>query len=184
MMMTQELGASLLSAPLAAIDRRALSQAWYSALHLAGAAAVADAPPPRFAVVPERAPRPVTHLADARSQRLRDARPVALADARAKRGASGEIAFERRAPRSGLARRIERSLLDPRSRAKRATFSIDSGRARVVVVLQTRGRQARLVALCAPSIRATVARALAQARYALAQRGIALEVAAEGKPCS
>ena len=35
-MMTQQLEVSILAAPLAAIDRRALSQAWYSALHLAG----------------------------------------------------------------------------------------------------------------------------------------------------
>ena len=34
-MMTQQLEVSILAAPLAAIDRRALSQAWYSALHLA-----------------------------------------------------------------------------------------------------------------------------------------------------
>jgi hypothetical protein len=44
----------------------------------------------------------------------------------------------------------------------------------VHVALHGSGASLRLVAVCAPSVRAAVARALEQARYALAARGIAI----------
>ena len=80
--------------------------------------------------------------------------------------------LERRNVRSALARKIERTFLDPRTQAQRATFAVGNGAERVHVSLQTTGDRVRLVAVCAPSARPAVARALAQARFALAARGI------------
>jgi hypothetical protein len=53
------------------------------------------------------------------------------------------------------------------------TFALP-GAGRVHVTLQGRGASLRLVALCSPAAREAVARALSEARYALALRGITL----------
>jgi hypothetical protein len=123
-MITQQLGYSILTAPLAAIDRRALSQAWYSALHLA------------------RSGFPVANV----PQQLSKARTA--------------------------------EALDPARPVRRATFSFagtrEGTRARVHVALQSGASGMRLVAVCPAALRAGVARALDQARYALALRGIVL----------
>ena len=84
--------------------------------------------------------------------------------------------LERRAERSPLARRIERAFLDPIRANKRATFTIDGTQARVHVALQTTASGVRLIAVCPAAIRIDVARALDEARYALALRGIALRI--------
>jgi hypothetical protein len=170
---TQQLGISVLSAPLAAIDRRALSQAWYSALHLAqdhapvargSTRVVALARPARLQALPARQTPPARAsggvLARAHASQTSPARPA--------------LAVERRTPRTLLARRIERALLDPRLRG-----------ARIVVMLHGAGDRVRLVALCAPSARRAVAAALEEARFALASRGIALHAGVVGEgPCS
>lgn len=180
-MMTRQLQVSILAAPLAAIDRRALSQAWYSALRLA------------------RDQRPTLHTRgnNSRGAQLRKRVGVELvvpedlcnaAHARASfsglasRSIAGDKAvwgiFDRRMPRLPLARRIESVLFDRRSQAKRASFTI--GRGRVHVVLQSKGDRVVLVALCSPTLRTIVVRALAQARFALAARGIRGEFEAKG----
>lgn len=190
-MMTQQLRASILSAPLAAIDRRALSQAWYSALNLVRrgspnaaplAAAHATAPSPaamgniRNVAVPEfrSAMSSTTRVAPARTSGKRAA-------------GEGGMGVDRRAPRSALARNLERAFLHPRRPPERSTFAVGDGAARVHVVLQ-QGKDGRLalVAICAPAQKAAVARALAHARFALASRGIPLDVeATSGRPsCS
>ena len=172
--MTHELQVSMLAAPLAAIDRRSLSQAWYSALRLGTA---------RQTSASERAPH-----ANAGSVR-RDAAP-ASATVRGGNGASsparvcGEnaprersgIAFERRSARTPLAVRIASSLREP-SASRRTAFRAGTGEQRVLVMLQASAGGARLVAVCAPKARAAVERALAQARFALAARGIELACA-------
>jgi hypothetical protein len=98
-------------------------------------------------------------------------RPVAGYDAVWRTG-------DRRTPRSRLARRIESVLFSPHSQVRRATFTI--GRGRVHVVLQSKGDRIALVAFCSPALRGIVARALAQARFALAARGIRGELEAKG----
>jgi hypothetical protein len=171
-MMTQQLSFSILTAPLAAIDRRALSQAWYSALRLAQAphaqttlanvgAEVAGSERSRY--VGQLGGREIVEPRDAnaRSQPATSNPRIAAAP-------------DRRAARSVLARRIERTFLNPISRPRRATFTIDGTAARVHVALQTTPAGMRIVAVCPASIRARVSRALDQARYALAARGIAL----------
>lgn len=172
-MMTEQLGFSILTAPVAAVDRRALSQAWYSALHLA------------------RGSSPRTAAEASAEQRMLERTPIAKAyrsfvkananasaveartPLRERRMAAAEPgALERRAARSPLARAIERTFLDPRAQIRRATFAVGDGADRVHVTLQTIGKRVRLVAVCAPNARPAVAKALAQARFALAQRGI------------
>jgi hypothetical protein len=46
----------------------------------------------------------------------------------------------------------------------------------VQLVVRTQGDATRIVALCAPELEARVVRALAQARFALATRGVRTEV--------
>jgi hypothetical protein len=178
-MMTQQLQLSVLSAPLAEIDRRSLSQAWYSVLYRAraGESAVKGravrGPSPAAArasaVKPERAR--FLHRAGPRTAREIVRRlPVE---------SEGSAIPERRAQRSGLARKIEAAFLRPLRPVQRASFSIDGGTARVHVTLQTVSCGLALVAVCSPHARSTVARALQEARYALAARGITLVVAGE-----
>lgn len=183
MTMTQQIGPSILCAPLAATDRRALSQAWYSALRLARAkpagtpqAAPAPLEPPVRAVARVRPPF-------GRSSNNAFAALPPPAVPRSPRSAPvAQGVPERRAARSALAARIVRTFSAPRVPA-RATFAVGASNARVHVMLQTCGRRARLVAVCAPHERPRVERALAQARFALAGRGLTLEASARSAPC-
>jgi hypothetical protein len=174
MTITEQLQFSVLSAPVAALDRRALSQAWYSALFETsdGKSAAAQ-------------PRAQLQAAPAPGARARAAEELSRVDAPVRRqtarGSGRESAprcesapIERRGPRSGLARKIERAFLQPQSASRKSAFTIEGQHGRVRVLLQTRGSQLKLVAICAPTARAYVAAALAQARYALALRGIDL----------
>ena len=174
MTITEQLQFSVLTAPVAAVDRRALSQAWYSALYES-----ADAKNP---AMPARACPQGTgeqHVSTGRTQECAHAEEVqAHVDRRTRAHSSQRIdggEIERRAPRSALARKIERALAQPRSAPHASALKIDSVHGRVQVLLQTRGSQLNLVAICAPKARAHVAAALAQARYALAMRGIVLD---------
>ncbi len=190
-------GVAVLATELPATDRRALSQAWYSALHLAE-------PPPRGASA-----RPTPHapaqLAAARGAASeahdRDsgatARGNAARDTGGRRGDNARrhdgarhdllatreagaprdaLARERRAPKSELARRIERGLAD-RSRGVPASFAVAAAGGRVRILVRSDGARTRVVAVCAPPLRERVERALAQARFALAARGLRAEVA-------
>jgi hypothetical protein len=176
---TQQLDVSVLSAPLAAIDRRSLSQAWYSALHLAhDAAPVAETkrcPAPAM-TVGALVPRPVSGsspiVAGVRSAR-------AAGPSQSSSRAAG--AFERRSARTRLAVRIERALTSRPLHATRTALIAGPGGTRVILVLRGGGAGLALVAVCAPSSRRTVARALEQARFALAARGIALSASVQGE---
>lgn len=174
--MTQQLRAGILSAPLAAIDRRALSQAWYSALGYARerTPAVLQC---RAAITPsplERAARACGGRAIAARTPGAAVRVVPLAAGAARDPIATAASSDRRAPASRLARAIERRFAQTPAPPARATFALDGGR--VHVILRSRGGDVRLIALCAPAARVTVARALEEARYALAARGIALGV--------
>ena len=172
-MMTQQVGFSILAAPLAAIDRRSLSQAWYSALHLAraGEAQPVAARGRNDVAMSEQ----VAGRAADSHERAGRFKAQSLARVRAQGPRSTSIAApERRATRSALARRIERTFLHPVARPQRATFTVEGTCARVHVALQTTPAGVRIVAVCPPAVAARVARALDEARYALAARGIAL----------
>ena len=174
--MQQPTGIAILAVQLAAVDRRALSQAWYSALHLAR-----QAPPSRAAAPPAFPP-------DAASQSARAARPdaarthrsvAASPAARASTGRSRPVAeaAERRAPKCELARRIERGLARGIPPRRAAAFDVRALDGRVHVVVRNDGRTTRVIAVCAPALRERVERALAQARFALAAGGARTEAA-------
>ena len=173
-MTTQPLSAGIIAAPLAAIDRRALSQAWYSALH------VCHSQPDGVSAVPRRLParRPQPHRSApaARTTRLTFApnffvKPAALGrDPRA--GAPVTPPAERRTRPSALATRIERALAAKPQTPKRVAIAIDATGARAYLTLQTTRTGVRVVALCPARLRGAVARALTEARFALAARGI------------
>jgi hypothetical protein len=175
-MMTQQLGFSVLSAPLAQLDRRALSQAWYSALHLASASARPQAPDKHLAVATPKNGSGKPGEAPSRSRKT----SVATTPTRASLPPrSGLLEGDRRTTRSSLARKIERAFLHPSRPTRRATFTLGAS-ARVHVALQDSAQGLRIVAVCAPAYRATVARALEEARYALATRGISVGVSVSG----
>ncbi len=163
----------VLGAPLAAVDRRALSQAWYSALHLArshsspaGAGTRSSAP---------AGPAAAAHAA-ASAGRGAVARRVVPLPARAVRRAGlqrSESAFaQRRATPAPLARRIARGLLARAASGRRLSFTVGAAGARVHLVVAATPRGVRVVALCPAGVRRAVERALAHARFALAARGI------------
>ena len=175
-MMTHELEVSILAAPLAQMDRGSLSQAWYSALRLApnvhgvaksGAYAQND---------PALAAR---HRMSESSKTVERVKCVsAMTISRSHRNARGLDEVQSAAGRARwrvLAVRIERAFASGPMRAKRATFSLGRGNARVHIILQTIGERPTLLALCRPEAKTVVMRALAQARLALARRGIGLD---------
>ncbi|HLX26047.1 MAG TPA: hypothetical protein VKR05_03580 [Candidatus Cybelea sp.] len=179
-MMTHELEVSIVAAPLEAIDRRALSQAWYSALHLASPARRSRS----SAAMQRRPPMPATYPSASvlpRALTTAHLRPQLRQRATAGGAFGGDPQLPGQVPHSRLAVRIER-VFAAASIPKRATFSLGRGSARVHVVLQTTPTRTMLVALCRPELRADVGQALAQARAALAARGIALDLRKLGGP--
>jgi hypothetical protein len=164
-------GVAVVATQLARTDRRALSQAWYSALHVErddarpAAARRSTAPAP---------PRATAHAAPSHAAASAGRRPavaVARADEHHRR-AGGNALPERRAPVERTARRVERVIEQlahaPQPRASR-TVAIDGGR--VTLLVRSGAGATRVVAVCSEPLRATVERALAHARFALAGRG-------------
>ncbi|HZV77408.1 MAG TPA: hypothetical protein VFF63_06605 [Candidatus Babeliales bacterium] len=172
--MTQQLQVSIIAAPIAALDRRALSQAWYSALGCTSRSKT------RLEVLARRGvnaqtrsqgdamPVSVTHrgAADVPAGLVRSVRQAANPG-----GAETVTVSRQRQLRAALAERIEAAFCAARPFPKRSTFSMGRGSARIHIVLQTNGTSTILLALCRPELRAVVTRALAQARLALAARG-------------
>jgi hypothetical protein len=172
MTITEHLNFSVLSAPIASLDRRALSQAWYSALYGNGNRARTALAAPQVALQPARSTRSATAAVPAPRRGM-----SAVASDPTRRASSNRriTETERRSPRSALARKIERVLLQPRAGVRKTSFAVRDVNGRVKVLLQTCGPQVRLIAICSPRATANVAAALAHARYALAARGIDLE---------
>lgn len=180
-MMTHELEVSVVAAPLEAIDRRVLSQAWYSALHLAAPERRfrSDTATRRWSRRPPACRRPPMQPHELPAPYLRP-----LPSLRATGAHVVDAPAPRQSPQSRLAFRIERAFTAAMT-PKRATFSLGRGNARVHVVLRTTPTRTMLIALCRPELRADVGKALAQARVALAARGIALDVSKlGGRGCS
>ncbi len=160
---------SVLSAPLAQIDRRALSQAWVSALHLSQAPNARRATPTPCRSRKNGGERSSTaHLPSARTASVDERTHALRVDRRAMIIAGGE----RRSSQSSFARRIVETLLAPRNTARRCTLALDGAKGRVHLLLGGSDRRLHLVALCAPGVRGEVERALREVRYALAARGI------------
>lgn len=173
MTITEQLQFSVLTAPVASLDRRALSQAWYSALYAGNAPKAASGTSAAARALCVTADQPHLPLPSARIAAPRTT-PAHTASIKSPAAAQG-VPAERRAPRSALARKIERVFLKPRGTARKDSFTVEGENGRVHVLLQSRGTQFKLVAICPPKARAHVSAALAQARYALALRGIDLD---------
>ncbi len=185
-MMTQQLEVSIIAAPLAAIDRRALSQAWYSALGLAQAkrsipptigqpARIQVSSPIERASSDRRSPLQTRNVEPRPSSRAPMKTPGVSTPQPAVRGADRRVV--------PLSQRIERRFALP-AQTRRATFSMGRGAARVFVILQTNGNVATLVALCRPEMRTVVARALAGARFALTTQGLVIDLQTPPARCS
>lgn len=170
---------SVLSTPVALCDRRALSEAWYSALHMHKGHASDDASPARAAH--GRTSVAQAHVPGAAA--FGKAAPVPLNMA-VRAGAAlalpGVPANDRRVLRTKLAEKIEQTFLRPKTPPKHASFALEGARGRVQILLQQRGSHTQIVALCPPAAREIVARALSQARYALSLRGLSVQARVGG----
>ncbi len=161
---THRLEFDVLTAPLAEIDRRTLSQAWYSALDLAAAPSASPRSPKRAVADPAPARTPIASPAGTPSRvAVSNARIPATAHAC---GSAGS-ALERRSTRSELARRIERIVARPLPEARAASFALRGPHGRVQILVRSVAGRTHLIAICAQEARADVARALDQVRYAL-----------------
>jgi hypothetical protein len=187
-MTTERLEVSILAAPLAAIDRRALSQAWYSALHLdrkqtrpAGQTAQRSH---AGATIALQMRQPAKHPSMDPNIELRKTKRSAPRPAQTQ-PVPNVVRTARLRATFPLSRRIERTFFRPEGPVRRATFSLGPGGARVHIILQSNAGTVTLVALCRPEMRELVARALAQARLALAARGFEIALLSDGEPlCS
>lgn len=171
MTISEQLHFSILSAPVAAVDRRALSQAWYSALYRSGGRQSCAAPLPETTCAASAVPsRKGSQLVGSPPQSAPATR-AARAEQLSKQGVAPG---QRRARHLRLARQIEELVRRRESKRVAATFFLDGTRARVRVLILSDGGSVRLIAVCSKRVRDSVARALAQARYAAAARGIVL----------
>jgi len=167
---------AILAVQLAAVDRRTLSQAWYSALHLARHDEPARAGRARgTALSPSRAGS--QERASKSGRRPSAAVSPRSSRAPADRTVTREAGIDRRAPKTELARRIERGLARGIPQRRAAAFDVRALDGRVHLIVRSEGAATRVVAVCAPALRERVERALAQARFALAARGIRTEAA-------
>ncbi|HEY5256850.1 MAG TPA: hypothetical protein VIJ12_00565 [Candidatus Baltobacteraceae bacterium] len=174
--MTTSSGPALdvITAPLAQIDRRSLSQAWYSALRLAREAEPAPSTPAKVATVAALPAARATRCGSGCASNASFLQTTRAAGAPPETRVR-EAAYERRHPPMALAGKIERALVRSQAPLRRATFTLDDRRGRVELLLSSRGAALHLIAICAPNARARVERALEQARFCLARRGIVLE---------
>lgn len=161
---------------LAQTDRRAISQAWYSALHIAEHPH--SAPPPRSRSALAAPPAGGTPARDhgARAQRaVPAARPVTPRGS-AQAAGTPAASLDRRRPATELARRIERAVERAAQRPQPlAALTIRAGDGRVQLLVRNDGGQTRIVAVCAETVRERVERALAHARFTLAGAPVIVE---------
>ena len=164
-------GLAVVAMPLVAVDRRALSQAWYDAMHLVEHRPPVHAHTGAPLATPAFASRART---GAKPSPARRPAPLPEGVARREVPARSEAFVERRSIRTTLGRKIAVRLAAlPPSAPKRLAFSAAGGRVQIVV--RGEGAQARIIAICAPALRERVARALLEARYQLGSHGIATE---------
>jgi hypothetical protein len=170
-------GVAMVATQLAGTDRRALSEAWYRALHLAE-------PSPLSRHAGARATRSAGEMPHHLESERGAPMPPARADVSAGRnGARSAIATlvertpERRAPRTPLAARFDRALRRRVAREGAAQFAVRAAGGRVQVLVRADAGRTHVVALCVPALRERVARALAHARFTLAAGGVRYEAA-------
>jgi hypothetical protein len=171
------LAVDVVTAPLAEIDRRTLSEAWYCALNLARTMAPAQ-PPNRNVRQTSREPARVDPICDdpAHATTLS---PIATPSPR-HAGEPPPAELERRRPPGPLARKIERALARSQVPARRVTLTLQGRTGRVELLVRSSGGATHVIAVCTPGAHARVAQALAHARFALARRGIGFQARVQG----
>lgn len=202
--MQQTTGVAVLATELPATDRRALSQAWYSALHLAERDAPRCAGRARTARGTAADTARLRDAADTEANATaRDGRRGSAA-VRGRRAASSAVkhadvtpghrerwaaiptpgahAVERRGAAGPLGRALNDAMLRHAAGGRvagrgSASFTVSAGAERVHVLVRSDRGRTHVVALCAPTVRERVERALAHARFALAARGVRAEAA-------
>ena len=172
-MMTDSLSVSVVAAPLAAIDSRALSQAWFSALHLARERTTRNHPPNAALPETEQHGATSTKTRTASSEPHRTMLPCRAYAGAPIRGGTNEAPVHR--VRATLTREVKFGAARRPKPPARAAFIVVDGSKRALVVIQTRGAATHVVAICSPAHRQAVAVALSEVRASLAVRGIALQ---------
>lgn len=182
MTIDQHLQFSVLCAPIASFDRRALSQAWYSALY---GSRQPDSPSSEKTVA-QAAPgykRAATLESQALAPQHRRGCAATGVAARAAAPPRGSE-VERRTARSPLARQIASRVRGAHACAQKASVTIAGEEFRVRILLQPQGSRMKLIAICPARATGAVAAAVAQARYALAARGVRLDSSIRAEvPC-
>jgi hypothetical protein len=175
-------GVAVVTTQLAWTDRRALSEAWYSALHLAEHDLPRNRPRSgspggvRYAS-PVRADGSV-HAARSRAVAEGAAqRPRRSTDRREPKPSFAPRPSERRCERAVLAARAGRVPYRATPPSAAQSFVVRCAGGRVQLFVRHDRDRTRVVALCSPSLRERVERALARARYTLAARSIRAEAA-------
>jgi hypothetical protein len=172
---------AVIRAHLPYIDRRALSQAWFSALRLAS-----DGRAP--AREPQRVPPSIPSLGRRSAAPACAATPRAQPEALARGRDAAPQKTAGMSPGDATARRrfLEGAVAASGSRARagtgaRAAFTVTLANARVRLVVRGEGDRLHVVALCSSRHVETVTRALALAAFSLRHRGpIATSVHATG----
>lgn len=201
--MQQTTSVAVLATHLARTDRRALSQAWYDALHLAD-----HAPPPRARLpaatsAASRGTRtaarpdangPLAERVDSRAATTNApaarnaaganaANAATAANATATSAVNASSSQARCGARAGSpehgdsAARIDHATVRRPAQPGAASFTVQAPDGRVHLVVRSDGARTRVVAVCAPPLRERVERVLAHVRFTLAGAGVRAEAA-------
>lgn len=170
---------SVLSVPVSACDRRALSEAWYAALHKSRSSAAASTVHRSRPQGSAPASRVVEFQAYRRTVERAATAPQRPATRRFESAVAGSEKSIGRA--HTLARRIERTFFSHSRAPTQANFVLQDGRSRVHVVVRRSGGRVHLVALCTASARAAVAIALREIQGRLNAQRLRLGVARIGE---
>jgi len=168
----------MLAAPVACVDRRSLSQAWYSALYGEGRPQPRAASPIRTGDCGTPGVRARRMPQAAAVREIQCAQTIKAQPQQSAATATG--AAERRALPTQLARRIERTLRRAPAVSK-ASLCVEAGGARVQLLFRSSSCGLHVVAICSAKVQRQVAAALLQARFALARRGISLYTSTSGR---
>ena len=163
---------TILSVPIEHCDRRALSEAWYSALRAPHSTARLDVPHAR----------PQASVA-AKFTRIPATRTHAHSEPQGVRGGSSRLASfsggltERPTVRPSLACRIVGTFFLQKKPPRQASFRLGDGKTRVHVLLRTADSAIYMVAVCSTAARSVVAQALKETQARLGAQGLRLRSA-------
>ncbi len=164
-------GIAVIATRMPYIDRRSLSEAWFSALHLASDGAPSPRPAERRAAESASAARPMRMLPDAARASAHRAAVVAT-QATSARTARGVAEPASRPLDAARRPRAEAAFARARSYAPfRTSLTLGVEGERVALLLRREGATLHVVALCRPAIADLVRRALGCADLHLRARG-------------